>query len=98
MPAFTQTFLTDKLDRLTSFTASNLTEIYSYDLTGNRVTLAIGANSYRNTIAATGNRLSSTSGPAPMRTNTFDAAGNLTGDGTRTTVSVYDEQGHLLGE
>ena len=41
MPVFTQSFLTDKLDRLTSFTASNLTETYSYDLTGNRVTLAI---------------------------------------------------------
>ena len=31
MPAFTQTFLTDKVDRLTSYTASNLSETYSYD-------------------------------------------------------------------
>lgn len=65
----------------------------TYDLTGNRLTLAIGANSYSNTIAATSNRLSSTSGPAPVCTNTFDASGNLTGDGTGTYV--YSDRGRL---
>jgi YD repeat-containing protein len=83
-PLTTNTYTYDTLDRLTSFISSATNQAYTYDLTGNRTQLTIGANTYSNTIASTSNRLSGTSGPAPAKTYTYDAAGNRTSDGTRT--------------
>ncbi len=83
-PLTTNTYTYDTLDRLTSYISSATNQAYTYDLTGNRTQLTIGANTYTNTIASTSNRLSSTSGPAPAKNYTYDAAGNATNDGART--------------
>jgi RHS repeat-associated protein len=50
-------------------------------------------HSFTYMVAATSNRLSSTTGPAPVQTNTYDAAGNLTGNGTATFT--YSDRGRL---
>ena len=55
--------------------------------------LTIGASSYGYTVAANSNRLSATAGPAPAQTNTYDASGNLTGNGTYTLA--YSDRGRL---
>lgn len=88
-----QQFEYDALDRLTKFTGNNTTEQYAYDLTGNRTQLILGGASYGNTINTTSNRLSSTLGPLPAKTNTFDAAGNLTNDGS--IGFTYSDRGRL---
>lgn len=48
---------------------------------------------YAYTIAGTSNRLTHTSGPPPAKTNTYDAAGNLTGNGTATFA--YSDRGRM---
>jgi len=88
-----QGFEYDDLDRLTSFTSSGATHTYGYDATGNRTTLSIGGASHTNTIAADSNRLLSTTGPVPAKTNTYDLAGNLTGDATVTYT--YTARGRM---
>jgi RHS repeat-associated protein len=90
---FDQTFGYDDLDRLTSFTSSTASLGYSYDANGNRPQFRIGATPYNNTIASTSNRLSSTAGPAPIKSDSFDAAGNTTSDGAVTYV--YSDRGRL---
>jgi RHS repeat-associated protein len=72
----------DELDRLTAFDGAYTSQRFQYDASGNRTQATFGASTYRNTISTTGNRLNSTTGPAPAKQNSFDAAGNLTKDGT----------------
>jgi RHS repeat-associated protein len=79
-----QTFAYDDLDRLTGWQASGTSQAFGYDANGNRTTARFGAASYGATIEAGSNRLMSTSGPAPAKSNSYDAAGNLLGDGTIT--------------
>lgn len=87
-----KTYAYDNLDRLTSFIAPTTNQGYGYDLTGNRTSLTIGANNYSNTIAASSNRLSATTGPT-AKTNSFDSNGSITAD----TVNqfTYDSRGRL---
>jgi RHS repeat-associated protein len=82
-PTLTQTFGYDNLNRLTSWTTSSTSQSYAYDATGNRTNLTVGATPYAYTIAATSHRLSSVAGPT-AQTNTYDAAGNLTANGSAT--------------
>ncbi|MRV75348.1 type IV secretion protein Rhs [Duganella sp. FT92W] len=91
--AYDQSFGYDALGRLTSFVSANSSQSYAYDATGNRTQLGVGAATYTFTTAATSNRLSSTTGPAPARSNSYDASGNLTGDGTQTYV--YNDAGRM---
>jgi RHS repeat-associated protein len=79
--ALDQTYSYDDLDRLTSFDGMGTSQRYAYDKNGNRMQVSFGAASYAYTLSATSNRLLATTGPAPARTNTFDAAGNLLDDG-----------------
>ena len=80
---FDQSFQYDSLNRLTGITSTGLgNQAFTYDASGNRTAAEFGANSYANTISATSNRLTSTTGPAPAKTNTYDAAGDLLTDGT----------------
>jgi RHS repeat-associated protein len=72
----------DGLDRLTAFDSASTSQRFQYDANGNRTRATFGANSYINAISAASNRLSSTSGPAPAKQNSFDATGNVTSDGT----------------
>ncbi len=50
---------------------------------GNRTNLTVGATPYAYTMAAASHRLSSVAGPT-AQTNTYDAAGNLTANGSAT--------------
>ena len=92
-PATTSTYSFDALDRLTGYVAPTTTQGYSYDANGNRTQLSIGGNNYAYANAGTSNRLNSTAGPAPARTFTHDAAGNIAGDGSRSFV--YADLGRL---
>jgi RHS repeat-associated protein len=90
----------DDGDRLTQCTQNTTIHTYSYDLSGNRQTLGIvGLSPYTYTTAATSNRLTTLTTPAgspatlPSKTNTYDAAGNLTSDNTVTLT--YSDRGRL---
>lgn len=80
--ALDQTYYYDDLDRLTGFDAAAASQRYQYDQNGNRSQATFGSSTYTNSVSATSNRLNSTTGPAPAKTNTYDAAGNLLSDGT----------------
>lgn len=86
------TYVYDNLDRLTNNVTPTTNTGYQYDLSGNRTNLTVGANSYAYTIAATNNRLTAEAGPT-ARTNTYDAAGNITGNGQDTYA--YSSRGRL---
>lgn len=90
-----QQFEYDGLDRLTSFTSVGATQRFQYDLNGNRIALTLGSASYTNVIDPASNRLSSTTGPAPARRNTYDATGSMTSDGNLRYS--YDAGGRLAG-
>ena len=77
-----QTCHYDDLDRLTGFDATGTSQRYIYDKNGNRSQITFGDVSYAYTLSTTSNRLNATAGPIPNKTNTYDGAGNLTGDGT----------------
>jgi RHS repeat-associated protein len=90
----------DDGDRLTQWTQNTTIHTYNYDLSGNRQTLGIvGLSPYTYTTAATSNRLTTLTAPAgtpptlPSKTNTYDAAGNLTADNTITLG--YSDRGRL---
>ena len=91
--ALDQTFFYDDLGRLTGATVGAAPLGYSYDATGNRVSMNNGANTYSYVTEASSNRLTSTTGPAPARSNTYDAAGHLISDGTYTYT--YSDRGRL---
>ncbi len=97
-PTLDHAFNYDDLDRLTQWTQNTTLHTYSYDLSGNRQTLGIvGLSPYTYATAATSNRLSSVAAPSggtlPSKTNTYDAAGNLTADNTITLA--YSDRGRL---
>ena len=127
----------DTLNRLTGASSSGLygTLSYGYDADGNRNTETLNGTATTFTVAASSNQLASLSSGLNI-TYSYDADGNLTGDGTNTysyddtgrlasvttpsgvvtyrynalgqrvektvggvtTVFIYDESGHLLGE
>jgi YD repeat-containing protein len=77
---FDQSFGYDNLGRVTSYTSATGNQNYSYDESGNRTSTGID----NHTIDLNSNRLMNTTGPAPAKTNLYDAAGNLKTDGTTT--------------
>lgn len=85
------------LGQLTDFTAAGSAPLtaqdYTYDENGNRETLVQSSTTYNYSITAYTNRLASTTGPT-AKTITYDAAGNITADGTHTYV--YDDRGRLV--
>jgi RHS repeat-associated protein len=85
----------DNLDRLTGFDGASTSQRFQYDANGNRTQATFGANTYSNTINAGSNRLTSTTGPAPAKQNLYDAAGDLTKDGT--IQYSYGSNGRLSG-
>jgi len=90
---YDQSYGYDDLDRLTSYIGYATSQGYSYDANGNRSQLRIGAGAYSYAISASSNRLLSTTDPTPAKTNTFDLAGNVIGDGT--IVYTYGDSGRL---
>ena len=85
---FDRQFGYDNLNRLVSVTGgagsggTSSNQTFSYDAAGNRTAAVFGSTATTNTISALSNRLVSTTGPAPAKTNQFDAAGNLLNDGS----------------
>ena len=84
---FDRQFGYDNLNRLISVTgggtgSASSNQTFSSDATGNRTALTLGGSAYTNVISPSSNRLISTTGPAPAKTNQYDAAGNLVNDGT----------------
>ena len=91
-PITSETFGYDSLDRITSYTQNTTSLGYSYDATGNRTVYRVGGTSYPYTVAATSNILTNVAGPT-AQTLAYDAAGNLTKDGTSTYT--YSDRGRL---
>lgn len=88
-----QQFGYDELERLISFASSSTSEVFTYDLSGNRTTTRFGRSYYLNTISASSNRLLQTTGPVPAQSNIYDLTGNLVSDGN--IKFEYDKEGRL---
>jgi RHS repeat-associated protein len=88
-----QLYSYDNLDRLISFVASDTSQSFRYDQNGNRYQATFGSSTYTNTFSSTSNRLNATTGPAPSKSNDYDAAGNLVSDGTISYY--YDSNGRM---
>jgi len=92
-PTYNQTANYDNLDRLTGWSQNTTAYGYGYDNSGNRTSYEPGATNYTDTIASNSNWLMSTNGPSPNRSNSYDADGHLTADGTYTYT--YSDRGRL---
>jgi RHS repeat-associated protein len=92
-PTQNHSFTYDDLNRVIGWTQNTTSQGYNYDLTGNRTTNTISASTFTYTTSATSNRLTSTTGPAPAQTNTYDLAGNVLTNGTATFT--YSDRGRL---
>ena len=88
-----QNFTYDDLDRLTRVEGVTVSQTFDYDASGNRIPARFGSGPYTNSIQTTSNRLMSTTGPGPAKTNTYDSAGNLTSDGS--AEYTYGTNGRL---
>lgn len=87
----------DHLDRLSSWSSpgGGTIQYYGYDQNGNRNQLLSGISNYANTVDPASNRLLGTTGPPPARSFTYDATGNMTGNGESTFT--YDARGRMTG-
>jgi len=92
--AYDQTFSYDNLDRITGWSGFNSTQGFTYDLTGNRKSLVIGANSYSYTVQSSSNRVTQTAGPGGSKSFGFDATGNTTSAGS--LGFAYDARGRMI--
>ncbi|MBJ7313001.1 RHS repeat domain-containing protein [Rugamonas sp. CCM 8940] len=90
---FDQTYSYDGLDRLTGFLATGTSQAFAYDASGNRIRATFGAASYTNTVDPGSNRLSAAAGPSPAKVYGYNAAGNMTSDGT--TQFAYNDAGRM---
>jgi YD repeat-containing protein len=76
------------------FTGPSLSQSFTYDAVGNRLTKTVGAATDTYAPAATSNRLASITPPSgPVRTYTHDANGSITADSVNTFA--YDARGRL---
>ena len=88
-----QSYGYDDLDRLTSFNGNGTTARYQYDVSGNRIQLAYGAQTFLNIINPASNQLQKISGPTSSKINVYDATGNLTTSGA--VNYFYNTRGRL---
>jgi RHS repeat-associated protein len=91
-----QTYGYDNLDRITSATSTSsntLSQGFQYDASGNRTQVRLGSSTYSNTVAATSNQLSNTSGPLPAKTMSYSPSGSLLADGKLS--ATYSDRGRL---
>jgi YD repeat-containing protein len=79
VPANTNNYGYDTLDRLTTFTGPSLNQAFTYDGVGNRLTKTVAATSDTYTYSGISNRLTQTTG-ANNRTYTYDPNGSITAD------------------
>ncbi len=93
-----QNFSYDGLDRLVASAMpsnSTSTYAYAYDATGNRTLTTINGTAYPSTVSATTNWYTSVSNAAGTASQSYDAAGHLTGDASGTYA--YSARGRLSG-
>lgn len=83
----------DNRNRISRYVYPSFTQLWSYDLNGNRTSYTPSSQTYSLVVSSTSNRLLSTTGPSPARTYGYDAAGNVTSDGVRTWS--YDGRGRM---
>jgi RHS repeat-associated protein len=94
-PPYTLAYGYDNLDRLTNANLPATTYAYTYDAVGNRSSKITGSNTDTYAYPGTSNRLSSITPPSgPVKTYSYDAAGNISGDGTSTYL--HDTRGRLV--
>lgn len=93
VPANTNNYGYDNLDRLTSFTGPSTNQAFTYDGVGNRLTKTVGANTDTYIPSATSNRLATITG-TNNRTYTYDNNGSTTGDSINTYA--YDTRGRMV--
>ena len=67
--------------------------VNTYDATGNRTTKVIGATTYTNTISPTSDRVTQIQDVGGTFSVGYDAAGNITADGTNTFT--YSDRGRM---
>ncbi|UXH78158.1 RHS repeat-associated core domain-containing protein [Roseateles amylovorans] len=89
-----QTFGYDELGRLTTVTLPTSVWSIGYDANGNRTSVTLNGASRAYTTSATSNRLNEIS--APVRSFSYDAAGNTTAD-TSGYTSTYGLDGRMAG-
>jgi YD repeat-containing protein len=95
IPANTNTYGYDALDRLTSAVLPATPYAYAYDGVGNRVSKTAGSSTDTYAYSGTSNRIASITPPSgPVRSFTFDANGSTTADGQNTYG--YDVRGRML--
>jgi RHS repeat-associated protein len=87
-----QSYGYDLLDRLTSATGTSLSQGWTYDANGNRLTQT-GSAASTYIVNSSSNRLSSISG-ALTRTYSYDNSGNMIGDGSATFT--YNDAGRMI--
>ena len=73
--------------------SSIASQVFNYNANGNRTGLTENGAPFSYTNLLNSNRLLSTAGPT-VKTYTYDAAGNVTGDGIHTYA--YDDRGRLV--
>lgn len=95
LPQFDQSFSYDGRDRLSSMALNSASYSYTYDLNGNRTARMLGGMAFGNTVDPYSNRLTQVQVPsgssAVTVTHTYDAAGNLTNNGS--TIATYNDRG-----
>jgi YD repeat-containing protein len=95
VPAHTNTYYYDNLDRLTQVILPNLTYSFGYDAVGNRLSRIAGSSTHNYAYSGTSNRLSSiTPNSGPVQTYVHDANGSATADGLNTYG--YDTRGRMI--
>jgi YD repeat-containing protein len=95
VPANTNTYGYDDLDRLTSAVLPATPYAYTYDAVGNRLTRTAGTSTDTYSPASTSNRIASiTPSSGPVRNFSSDANGSTTADGINTYG--YDTRGRMV--
>jgi YD repeat-containing protein len=94
VPAHTNTYSYDNLDRLTQAILPMLTYSFGYDAVGNRSSRTVGSSTHNYAYSGTSNRLSSiTPNSGPVQTYVHDANGSVTANGVNTYG--YDTRGRM---
>ena len=95
VPANTNTYGYDNLDRLTSAVLPGTPYAYSYDAVGNRTSKTSGSSTDTYAYSPSSNRIASiTPSSGPLRSFTFDPNGSTTADGTNSYA--YDVRGRMV--
>jgi RHS repeat-associated protein len=94
VPANSNSYAYDALDRLTGATTPATPYAYSYDAVGNRLSRTAGSSTDAYAYGSASNRISSIQTPSGLRSFVFDANGSTTADGSNTYA--YDVRGRMV--